>query len=59
MTIAQSEPTQARSEIEERNKATWLRWVDIADRHALNEVEEIFAPDFVGHDLPPGLPPGP
>jgi steroid delta-isomerase-like uncharacterized protein len=55
MGIAQREQTQ----VEERNKAVWRQWVDIADRHALDEVDEVIAPDFVGHDLPPGLPPGP
>jgi predicted ester cyclase len=59
MTIAQRESTDVQTQVEERNRATWRQWVDIADRQALEEIEEVFAPDFVGHDLPPGLPPGP
>ena len=59
MNVAQHELTHAQRQTQERNKATWRRFVDIVDRHALEELDEVIAPDFVGHDLPPGLPPGP
>jgi steroid delta-isomerase-like uncharacterized protein len=59
MGIAQHEFTDQRMQVEERNKAVWRQWLDIANRYALDEIETVIAPDFVGHDLPPGLPPGP
>ena len=59
MTVEQRELTIEQRQLEDRNKATWRLWVDIADRHALEEIDDVIAPDFVGHDLPPGLPPGP
>jgi predicted ester cyclase len=59
MTTVQRESTLDQTQLEQRNKAVWLRWLDIANRNALDEIEEVIAPDFVGHDLPPGLPPGP
>jgi predicted ester cyclase len=59
MGVAQHELTPEQTQSQERNKAAWRRFVDIADRFALEELDEVIAPDFVGHDLPPGLPPGP
>jgi predicted ester cyclase len=51
------EPTTASTQ--ERNKAVWRRYIDIIDRHALDELAEVVAPGFVAHDLPPDTPRGP
>ena len=59
MSVTQHEVRLEQTQTEARNKAVWRRFVDIVDRHALEELDEVIAPDFVGHDLPPGLPPGP
>ena len=57
MTTATPAPMAA--DVQARNKATWRRFIDIVDRHALDELPEVIAPDFLGHDLPPGVPRGP
>ena len=59
MSIAQHELALEQRQTQERNKAVWRRFVDIDARQAYDELDEVFAPDFVGHDLPPGLPHGP
>jgi predicted ester cyclase len=59
MSVAQHELTLEQHQRQERNKAAWRRFVDIDARQAYDELDEVIAPDFVGHDLPPGLPPGP
>jgi predicted ester cyclase len=59
MGVAQRTIAPDQTQPQERNKAAWRRFVDIVERHALEELDEVIAPDFVGHDLPPGLPPGP
>lgn len=58
MSVVQHEVTREQGQTQEQNKAAWRRFVDIDARQAYDELDEVIAPDFVGHDLPPGLPPG-
>jgi ketosteroid isomerase-like protein len=41
------------------NKALYQRYFAILLEKTPEKLDEVLAPDFVGHDLPPGLPPGP
>ena len=43
----------------EGNKALFFRYQDALRARNSDELRAVLAPDFVGHDLPPGLPPGP
>jgi steroid delta-isomerase-like uncharacterized protein len=43
----------------EENKALFFRYQDALRARNPDELKAVLAPDFVGHDLPPGLPPGP
>jgi steroid delta-isomerase-like uncharacterized protein len=43
----------------EENKALFLRYQDALRAKNPDDLNAVLAPDFVGHDLPPGLPPGP
>ncbi len=43
----------------EENKALFFRYQDALRSNNPDELKAVLAPDFVGHDLPPGLPPGP
>jgi predicted ester cyclase len=43
----------------EENKALFFRDLDALRAKNPDELKAVLAPDFVGHDLPPGLPPGP
>jgi len=43
----------------EENKALFFRYQDALRARNPDDLKAVLAPDFVGHDLPPGLPPGP
>ena len=43
----------------EENKALFLQYQDALRAKNPDDLMAVLAPDFVGHDLPPGLPPGP
>jgi predicted ester cyclase len=43
----------------EENKALLLRYQDALRAKNSHDLKAVLAPDFVGHDLPPGLPAGP
>jgi len=43
----------------EENKALFFRYQDALRSKNPEDLKAVLAPDFVGHDLPPGLPPGP
>lgn len=43
----------------EENKALFFRYQDALRARNPDDLRAVLAPDFVGHDLPPGLPPGP
>ena len=43
----------------EENKALYLRYQDALRAKNPDNLKAVLTPDFVGHDLPPGLPPGP
>jgi len=43
----------------EENKALFFRYQDALRSKNPEDLKTVLAPDFVGHDLPPGLPPGP
>jgi steroid delta-isomerase-like uncharacterized protein len=43
----------------EENKALFFRYQDALRAQNPDELKAVLAPDFVGHDLPPGLPAGP
>ena len=43
----------------EENKALFFRYQDALRSKNPDDLKAVLAPDFVGHDLPPGLPPGP
>lgn len=43
----------------ENNKTLYRRYVAAIFGKDLAILNELLAPDFVGHDLPPGMPPGP
>ena len=43
----------------EANKALYQRYFAILLAKTPDKLDEVLAPTFVGHDLPPGLPPGP
>ena len=43
----------------EENKALFFRYQDALRAKNPDELKAVLAPDFVGHDLPPGLPLGP
>jgi steroid delta-isomerase-like uncharacterized protein len=43
----------------EENKALFFRYQDALRANNPDELRAVLAPDFVGHDLPPGLPQGP
>jgi steroid delta-isomerase-like uncharacterized protein len=43
----------------EENKALFLRYQDALRAKNPDDLKAVLTPDFVGHDLPPGLPPGP
>ena len=43
----------------EENKALFLRYQDALRAKSPDALKAVLAPDFIGHDLPPGLPPGP
>jgi predicted ester cyclase len=43
----------------EENKALFFRYQDALRSVNPDDLKAVLAPDFVGHDLPPGLPPGP
>ena len=43
----------------EENKALYLRYQDALRAKNPDDLKAVLTPDFVGHDLPPGLPPGP
>jgi steroid delta-isomerase-like uncharacterized protein len=42
----------------EENKELYLRYQDALRAKNPDDLKAVLAPDFVGHDLPPGLPPG-
>jgi len=39
------------------NKALYRRYLELLSRP--DQLNEVLAPNFIAHDLPPGLPPGP
>jgi hypothetical protein len=41
----------------EENKALFLRYQDALLAKNPDDLKAVLAADFVGHDLPPGLPP--
>ena len=43
----------------EENKALFFRYQDALRSNNPDDLKAVLASDFVGHDLPPGLPPGP
>ena len=43
----------------EENKALFFRYQDALRANNPDDLNAVLAPDFVGHDLPPGLPSGP
>ena len=43
----------------EENKALFFRYQDALRATNPDDLNAVLTPDFVGHDLPPGLPPGP
>src|SRR5689334_12209801 len=43
----------------EENKELFFRYQDALRSNNPDDLKAVLAPDFVGHDLPPGLPPGP
>jgi steroid delta-isomerase-like uncharacterized protein len=43
----------------EENKALFFRYQDALRAKNPDDLKAVLVPDFVGHDLPPGLPPGP
>ena len=43
----------------EENKALFFRYQDALRSKNPEDLKAVLATDFVGHDLPPGLPPGP
>jgi predicted ester cyclase len=43
----------------EENKTLFFRYQDALRAKNPDDLKAVLAPDFVGHDLPPGLPPGP
>ena len=43
----------------EENKTLFLHYQDALRSKNPDDLKAVLAPDFVGHDLPPGLPPGP
>ncbi|MBA3943838.1 MAG: nuclear transport factor 2 family protein [Herpetosiphonaceae bacterium] len=42
----------------EENKALYRRWIQAGKEKALDQIDELFAPDFVDHFTPPGAPTG-
>ena len=43
----------------EENKTLFFHYQDALRSKNPDDLKAVLAPDFVGHDLPPGLPPGP
>jgi len=43
----------------EENKALFYRYQDALRAKNPDDLKAVLSPDFIGHDLPPGLPPGP